>query len=56
MKVVEIEELADKIEILIKDDDIRKKYSENGYIRVVENFSAEIATEKLKKIYFELLG
>lgn len=51
-----VEELADKIEILIKDDDIRKKFSEKGYKRVIEKFSSEIATEKLKNIYLDLLG
>ena len=50
-----VEELADKIEILIKDREVRKRFSESGYKRVCENFSDEIVTKKLTKIYLELL-
>lgn len=49
-----IEEISEKIEILVNNKELRYKFSINGYERVVDKFSDITAIKKLEKIYNEL--
>jgi glycosyltransferase involved in cell wall biosynthesis len=45
------EKLANEIVRLCKNEDIRKKYSENGKKIFLENFTSKIMTERYEKLY-----
>jgi len=46
-----VQALADAINRLLKDDDLRKKIGENAALRVKENFTIEAIKEDLIKLY-----
>ncbi|MEM2293050.1 MAG: glycosyltransferase family 4 protein [Nitrososphaerota archaeon] len=48
-------QLAESIQYLLDNEDVRKKFGENGRKWVVKNFSSEIIAMKLCQIYKELL-
>lgn len=52
----DVNELADKLEILIKNPEMRKSMGESGYKHVKEEFSETIAAKKINDIYAELLN
>ena len=47
-------ELAQALETLIADPQLREKMAEKGFLRVKENFSAKEMAEKYEKLYEEL--
>lgn len=50
-----IDELTNKLKDLLCSSILRQQMGNNGYIRVVEKFSSEVAIRNIKKIYFDLL-
>lgn len=45
------DDLSEKIELVIKDQKLRKKIAENGYNDVINNFNIQIIKEELQKIF-----
>lgn len=50
------EDLADKIEILIKDESLRKSYTDKSRDYAVENFSKKAMGNKVYDVYRKVLG
>ena len=48
--------LAEKIELLAKEHDLRKKMGQQGYRIVREKFDIDVITKKLNNFYDELLA
>jgi glycosyltransferase involved in cell wall biosynthesis len=44
-------DLQRKIELLVQDNELRKKMGEKGHIRVKEHFSSEKYVKKIEKLY-----
>ncbi|MFH4931095.1 glycosyltransferase family 4 protein [Staphylococcus cohnii] len=51
----DVDSIVEKIELLINDDNYRKKLGENGKERVEKSFSNEIIWEDMEKLYTNLL-
>lgn len=47
--------LADKLELLLRDADLRKRFGEAGRRRVAERFTLEGMVEKITRVYEECL-
>ncbi len=54
-KAGDIEELSDKLQVLIKDIELRKKISSNASRILTEKFSLKIITDKMDAIYKSLV-
>jgi len=50
----DVDQLAGKIDILLNDADLRKKFGENGRNKVLEKYSTEKMGENIEKIFFDL--
>jgi N,N'-diacetylbacillosaminyl-diphospho-undecaprenol alpha-1,3-N-acetylgalactosaminyltransferase len=46
--------LANKIDILIKDRNLREKFAKNGRIKAINEFDIKIIVKKYMKIYKEI--
>jgi glycosyltransferase involved in cell wall biosynthesis len=55
IKPADFRDLADKLRYLLNNPSVRKKFGENGRIKVENNYSWEIIIQKLASIYKDVL-
>lgn len=56
VKEKDISGLAEKLQVLITEEKIRRDMGQAGYRRYIENFTFEAMFEKTKKVYVEVIG
>ena len=52
----DVQDLADKIEKLLKDTKLQKKLTDNAFDFVCENFLPEIGLKKIINFYLNVMG
>lgn len=50
-----IQEIADKLELLCNDINLRKNFGENGYERAMKNYTEERYVKDIENLYLELI-
>lgn len=56
IKEKDVNDFADKIEILLKDKNLRKKMGKEGRMFVKKNYDSRVLGDRLEKIYYQLLS
>lgn len=52
----DVDDLYNKIKLLIENEDLRKEIARNGYKKAIENYGWEIIGDKILKLYKKIVG
>jgi glycosyltransferase involved in cell wall biosynthesis len=56
MKLDDSQDLVEKINYLLNNEQDRQKIAENGYLKVKNNFTSKIMADKTKKVYERVIA